>query len=83
MTPERQLLDALKRLAKNQHVELDFGPSVELVVPLAGGTELRFPMIFLTTVPDANDVEGNLPGMSSGLADPVWPHPAAWDKSDD
>jgi hypothetical protein len=83
MSPEKQLLDALQRLAKDRHVELDFGPTSDLVVPLAGGNELRLPMIFLTTIPDAGGVGDNLPGMSSGVADPVWPHPAGWDKPDD
>lgn len=53
MSAEKQLLEALQRIAGERHLTLDFGPVQDLVIPIAGGSELRLPMIFLTTGPDA------------------------------
>jgi hypothetical protein len=84
MTTEKQLLDALHRLASERHVELDLGFDAELVVPILPNgaileSALRVSMFALTTVPGGEAP----PESSSDLVDPVWPHPAAWNKPDD
>jgi hypothetical protein len=50
MSSEKQLLEALQRIATERSLQLNFGPLVDLVIPVKGDKELRISMIFLTMV---------------------------------
>ena len=84
-TKEKQLLDALDRYALESGWTIDMGPTCDLTVPLVGDVVKTVSLADLMAAPDVvskTTVTRPHPA-TSGLADPVWPHPAAWDKKND
>jgi hypothetical protein len=88
VTAEKQLVEAVDRYALERRLTVDMGPGAYLEFLQANGQAYRIPLCHLMSAPDIlgqTSVTRPCPVVrqSTGLADPVWPHPARWDKPDD
>lgn len=83
VTKEKQLLEALDRYGVEADLTIDMGPSAELTFPLADGSTCRIPLALLMDAPDVCSKPTVTRRRPKDLDQPVWAHPASWDRKDD